>query len=290
MKAVLTVATLIAPSGTDLAEDHIKNFADRIVESGGVVHQVNSLDKNKAADIYFAGAAHITKNDLPFDVLIQPLATRCKKILLADMESTIIEQEMLDELASEIGLGEKVAAITRRAMNGELDFVAALTERVRLFKGQSENLLYEAAARMTFSNGARDLLVAMKRAGGKSWLVSGGFTFFIKRIAEQLGFDGYYGNNLIVEDGLITGEISSPILGQEAKKELLLKACSDYGLTLADVVAIGDGANDVSMLQTCHEGGGLGVAYHAKPRVREVIHSQINHSDLSALIYAQGLA
>ena len=224
-----------------------------------------------------------------FDLITQPAPTRRKKLLIADMESTIIEQEMLDELAAKIGIGEKVADITRRAMNGELDFEAALRERVGLLKGQPESLLHEVAAYMTLSGGARDLVAAMKRAGGKTWLVSGGFIFFIKKIAEQVGFDRFFGNELIVENGVITGEVASPILGKEAKKTLLEQACAEYGYTLAETLAIGDGANDVPLLQACNAGGGLGVAYRAKPNVKAIIPHQINVGDLSALIYAQGL-
>ena len=205
------------------------------------------------------------------------------------MELTIIEQEMLDELAARIGIGEKTAEITRLAMNGELDFAAALKERVMLLKGQPASLLDEVAAKMTLTPGAQALLEAMKRAGGKAWLVSGGFTFFVKKIAEQVGFDAFYCNDLKLEDGIITGEVALPILDKNSKKDLLEKACTAYGCTLAESLSVGDGANDVPMLQACHTGGGLGVAYHAKPKVREVIPNQINHGDLSALIYAQSI-
>jgi phosphoserine phosphatase len=286
----LWVATLVAPQGAILSNVQVGVFAQRLTGGGGIIKDTAFIDQGRAADVFFTGpAAAITKNDLPFDVLIQPAARRRKKILIADLESTIIEQEMLDELAKRIGLGETMAAITYRAMNGELDFAAALTERVALLKGQPERLLDEVATGMTLSAGAQDLIAAMKRVDGRVWLVSGGFTFFIKRIAEQLGFDRFFGNELKVEGGFITGEIAQPILDKNGKKELVKKASATYGVSVADILAVGDGANDVPMLQLCDENGGLGVAYRAKPRVREMIHNQINYGDLSALIYAQAL-
>jgi phosphoserine phosphatase len=288
MTSALYVATLVAPVGVVLSAAQIEAVIQRIIQNGGHVEKTVWLDESRAADIFFLGKP-IATLDLPFDTLIQPAATRQKKILIADMESTIIEQEMLDELAARIGVGEQTASITRRAMNGELDFGLALAERVRLLKGQPESLLHEVAATMTLMPGAERLLGAMRRTGGKSWLVSGGFTFFVKIIAEHLGFDRYYANELGVENGLITGETALPILGKETKRELLEKACAEYGYRLADCLSVGDGANDVPMLEACNAGGGLGVAYHAKPRVREVIPNQINICDLSALVYAQNL-
>jgi len=287
MSSELFVSTLIAPAGAALSEAHIEAIAQRLTQSGGKIDKTVRLD-NRAADIFFTGG-HAIATDLPVDILTQPAATRRKKILIADMESTIIEQEMLDELASMIGIGEKTAEITRLAMNGELDFAAALKERVNLLKGQPATLLDQVAIRMTLSPGAQDLITAMKRAGGKSWLVSGGFTFFVKKIAEQTGFDQFFANELKVEDGVITGEVALPILDKNSKKTLLEQACAEYGCILAETMAVGDGANDVPMLQACNSGGGLGVAYRAKPKVREIIENQINHSDLSALVYAQNL-
>ncbi len=281
---MLSVATLVAPIGTKLLPAHIDvvaNFFEHVEKT------IPSAD-GRAADIFFTGSINSAPHEFAFDVLIQPAATRRKKILIADMESTVIEQEMLDELATMIGVGDKVAETTRRAMNGELDFAEALRERVALLKGQPESLLHKAAEKMTLMPGAAELMASIKQTGGKCWLVSGGFTFFIKIIAERLGFDDYYGNELVIEKGVLTGEVKNPILDKTSKKQLLEQACATYGYTLSDAIAVGDGANDIPMLQTCAEGGGLGVAYRAKPAVRKVIHSQINHTDLSALIYAQG--
>jgi len=292
MTSAQWVATFVAPTGVVLSDSQVEVFVQEIAASHGKVENIALLDQGRAVDVFFLNEPKGIPQDKSCeggDLFIQPVATRRKKLLIADMESTIIEQEMLDELAAKIGIGAKVADITRRAMNGELDFAAALTERVGLLKGQPESLLDEVAAYMTFSAGAQELVSAMKRAGGKAWLVSGGFTFFIKKIAEHLGFDRFFGNELVIEKGIITGEVALPILGKEAKKTFLEMACAEYGYILAETLAIGDGANDVPMLQVCNAGGGLGVAYRAKPNVRAVIPHQINHCDLSALIYVQGM-
>ena len=291
MSRVDFVATLVAPVGAVLDAAGLAVVRTDLARAGSGVGAPVSLAGGRAADIFFSAPSvpQDVGQGFPFDVFIQPVATRRKKLLVADMESTIIEQEMLDEMAAKIGVGEKVALITRRAMNGELDFDSALTERVALLKGQPESLLRECAAQMTLMQGAPSLLAAMKEAGAKCWLVSGGFTFFIKKIADQLGFDRFFGNELIVENGVLTGEVGRPILGKNAKKEFLAQACATYGCRLDETLTIGDGANDIPMLQTCAAGGGLGVAFRAKPKVREIIANQINYSDLSALVYAQGL-
>jgi phosphoserine phosphatase len=211
-----------------------------------------------------------------------------KKLLVADMESTIIEQEMLDELASDLGHGRETADITRRAMNGELDFATALYERVALLKGQPVSILERAAKRITFMSGAEKLLSVMKAHGAVCWLVTGGFGYFAEPVAQKLGFDKVFANDLIVHDDVLTGEVVEPILDKNTKKELLERACKELGLSMTDCLAVGDGANDIPMLTACNEGGGLGVAYHAKPKVREVVPHQINHGDLTTLLYAQG--
>jgi phosphoserine phosphatase len=310
MSAALIVSTLIAPAGSVLTHHQIDDVAQSIAASGASIEKIIPLDSNRAADIFYfshkglaiipsplAGAAEGSRvgsadpgHVFPFDILTQSAATRRKKILIADMEATIIEQEMLDELAAEIGIGEKVADITRRAMNGELDFTAALTERVALLKGQPESLLTKLASRMTVMPGAQQLVAAMKQSGAHCWLVSGGFTCFVKIIAEQLGFDRFYANDLVVENDVLTGQVRLPILDKSSKTHFLKQACHEYGCALINTLAVGDGANDIPMLQACHEGGGLGIAYHAKPKVRGLIPNQINCSDHSALIYATALA
>jgi phosphoserine phosphatase len=258
--------------------------------------RVEWLEKNKIVDLFFTGTAakeiqkHLCEKfrDQPVDIIVQPAANRRKKLLVADLESTIIQQEMLDELAAKIGIGEKVASITRRAMNGELDFAAALRERVHLLKGQPVSLLEEAARGITLMPGAEALLKTMKANGARAYLVTGGFTFFAKPIAERLGFDRVFANELILDGNVIAGTVAEPILDKNSKRDLLLRVCADSNRTLADSLAIGDGANDIPMLTACNAGGGLGVAYHAKPVVRAAVSHLLNHADLGALLAVQG--
>lgn len=285
------VVTLVAVQETSLSPDVVQSAAQSVDAA-----RCSWLAPGEAVDLFCAAhdaanAQERLKNmlgDFPADIFVQPVSTRRKKLLLADMESTVIEQEMIDELADSAGLRDRVAGITRRAMNGELDFTQALRERVALIKAQPVSILEQVAKRVTFMPGASTLIATMKANGGQCWLASGGFACFARPIAGQLGFDAVFANELIVREGLIAGEVAEPIFDRNGKKELLKKAQAQLGLSIADVVAVGDGANDVPMLAACHEGGGLGVAYRAKPRVRGLIAAQINHSDLTALLYAQG--
>lgn len=254
------------------------------------------LDEGLAVDLIYTGRTvdevrrllNASLLDMPCDVFVQPISCRRKKLLIADMESTIIEQEMLDELAGAIGVGDKVSDITRRAMNGELDFKSALCERVELLKGQSEPLLRQVSKIITFMPGAKFLIATMKAHGAHCWLVSGGFTYFTDFVATELFFDRVYANQLILEDGIVTGRVADPILDKNAKKTFLEAACKEYGISMRDTVSVGDGANDVPMLEASNAGQGLGIAYHAKPSVRAVIPHQVNQGDLTALLYAQG--
>jgi phosphoserine phosphatase len=214
---------------------------------------------------------------------------RRKRLLIADMESTIIEQEMLDELADFVGLREKISSITERAMRGELNFEAALRERVGLLAGLDAKVLDEVAGRITLIPGAEALLRTMKANGAYCALVSGGFTVFTARIAEHLGFDEHQANVLEVADGKLTGRVAEPILGREAKLAALLRLAARLGLDAQDTLAVGDGANDLAML----EAAGLGVAFRAKPKVREAAATfaggaVITHGDLTGLLYLQG--
>lgn len=221
------------------------------------------------------------------DLVIQPAEGRKKKMLLADMDSTMIQQECIDELADEAGVGERVKDITARAMNGELDFEGALTERVGLLKGLPESVIDKVLAeRITFMPGGRELLATMKANGGYCALVSGGFTAFTAKVAAELGFDENRANTLIAADGELTGEVGRPILGREAKVQALEEISARLGLTEADVIAVGDGANDLGMLGLA----GAGVALHAKPSVAAQCDIRINNGDLSALLYIQGYA
>jgi len=222
---------------------------------------------------------------LGIDLAVQPAEGRRKKMLLADMDSTMIGQECIDELADEAGVGEYVAGITARAMNGELDFESALRERVGLLKGLDAGVIENVlATRISFTPGGRELIATMKAKGGYAALVSGGFTAFTGHVAQALGFDEHRANTLHIENGQLTGTVAEPILGREAKVAALDEISARLGITPQDVMAVGDGANDLGMLGRA----GAGVALHAKPSVAAQCDLRINHGDLTALLYLQG--
>ncbi|HEY0212216.1 MAG TPA: phosphoserine phosphatase SerB [Paenirhodobacter sp.] len=224
---------------------------------------------------------------LAVDLVVQPAQGRRKQMLLADMDSTMIQQECIDELADVAGVGARVKQITARAMNGELDFEGALTERVGLLRGLPEGVIQQVIdERLTFMPGGHDLLNTMKANGAYCALVSGGFTAFTGYVAQALGFDENRANVLVVEDGHLTGVPSRPILGREAKVQAFHEISARLGLRADQVMAVGDGANDLGMLHLA----GAGVALHAKPAVAAQCDIRINHGDLSALLYIQGYA
>lgn len=219
------------------------------------------------------------------DLVVQPTAGRRKAMLLADMDSTMIEQECIDELAAEAGIGAKVAEITARAMNGELDFEDALRERVGLLKGLDSSVIETVLAnRITLMSGGKALLATMKSNGAYAALVSGGFTAFTAMVAAELGFDENRANTLLIENDKLTGDVGIPILGRKAKVTALNEITIRLGLTADQVMAVGDGANDLGMLGVA----GAGVALHAKPSVAAQCDIRINHGDLTALLYIQG--
>jgi phosphoserine phosphatase len=221
------------------------------------------------------------------DLVVQPAEGRRKKMLLADMDSTMIQQECIDELAEEAGVGDRVKDITARAMNGELDFEGALIERVGLLKGLPEEVISRVLdTRITHMPGGKALLSTMKAHGAHAALVSGGFTAFTSQVAADLGFDENRANTLLAEDGHLTGDVARPILGREAKVEALHQITARLGITPADVIAVGDGANDLGMLGLA----GTGVALHAKPSVQAECEIRVNHGDLTALLFLQGYA
>ncbi|QBY02022.1 phosphoserine phosphatase SerB [Rhodophyticola sp. CCM32] len=219
------------------------------------------------------------------DLVIQPMEGRRKKLLLADMDSTMICQECIDELAAEAGIGERVAAITARAMNGELEFEEALRSRVGLLKGLDISVIDTVLARrITYMPGGKTLVATMKAHGAHASLVSGGFTAFTTKVAAELGFDDHRANTLLTENRTLSGEVARPILGRDAKVQALHEITAMLNITPAETLAVGDGANDLGMLQLA----GTGVALHAKPAVQEQARIRINHGDLTALLYIQG--
>lgn len=234
-------------------------------------------DANAALAAALAGEA--------IDFAVQDNATRRKKILIADMDSTMIDQECIDELADEIGVKDRVADITARSMNGEIAFEPALRERVSLLAGLDASIIDRIIeARLTLASGGKALVATMKANGAYTALVSGGFDVFTSRIAASLGFDENRANRLIEADGRLTGKVSEPILGRAAKADALNEISARLGLTPADAIAVGDGANDLDMIRLA----GSGVALHAKPSVAAEASIRIDHADLTALLYLQG--
>jgi phosphoserine phosphatase len=253
--------------------------------------QPDWLAPDIAADIFFDGDPAQTETkarralgDATIDLVIQPVANRRKMLLVADMESTMIHNEMLDEMADLIGVRDRVAEITRRGMNGELDFAASLRARVALFKDRPARILSDAAKRVRFMPGAPELVRTMRRHGAHAVLVSGGFHVFSRSVRDALGFDRDYANDLPVAAEHILGTVREPILDGAAKRLLLQECATEFGVARDAVLAVGDGANDLPMI----EAAGLGIAFHAKPHVRERAVHRINHADLTALLYLQG--
>lgn len=223
--------------------------------------------------------------DLPVDCVVQPADNRRRRILIADMDSTMIDQECIDELAEMVGVKDRVAAITARAMNGEIEFEGALRERVALLAGLGADVVERVIAeRITLAAGGRELVATMNAAGAFTLLVSGGFTTFTTRIATMLGFQEQQANLLLEDNGKLTGKVAEPILGRAAKAGALHAVASRLGLTPADAIVVGDGANDLDMIGIA----GTGVALHAKPSVAAAAPYRIDHGDLTALLYMQG--
>jgi phosphoserine phosphatase len=284
---VTFVLTLIAGPG---AGDRLSSVVDVMMPAAAKAP--DWLAPGAACDLVMphADAGHIEAlarqhvGAAPIDVVVQTAEGRRKRVLIADMESTIIENEMLDELAEFVGLRDHVADITRRAMNGELDFAAALAERVALLKGLPVTVLDEAATRIRYMAGASELIATLRRAGARTALVSGGFTVFAERVAAVLGFDLVVANHLNIAEGRIAGTVREPIVTRDTKRETLLSLTDEMGEGAGAALAVGDGANDLPMLLEA----GLGIAFHAKPAVAAAARYRLDHADLTGLLYAQG--
>ena len=287
------VLTLVAPAAADpISPSLIHRIGDALSRLGITVGGVDWLAAERACDIAFgdgdsdqveAAVLHLLDGDA-IDVFAQPLAGRRKALLLADMDSTIIAEESLDELAGFLGLKDRIAAITARAMAGELDFEAAVRERVGLLAGLPETAILETVANVTINPGAAALVATMKAHDATCLLVSGGFEHFTGAVAAQLGFDGHSGNRLEIVDGRMTGQVDGAVRDKNTKLQTLNEAAASRQLSLEQTMTVGDGANDVPMLQAA----GAGVAYHAKPVANEAARFQVRHGDLTALLYLQG--
>ena len=282
------IATLIAnPAKANLDRSTVE--AVRNAWGGGDAHWLNGgvaaeFGLENPPQNQWDVSAELQK--LGIVLCIQMAMGRKKRLLIADMDSTMIHQECIDELADEAGFGPRVAAITARAMNGELDFETALRERVALLRGLPEDVINHVIdTRITLMEGGPVLLATMRARGAYCALVSGGFTAFTAAIAAQLGFNENRANTLLVENGQLTGHVAMPILGREAKVQALTEISARLGITTDDAIAVGDGANDLGMLGLA----GAGVALHAKPSVQAECSLRINHGDLTALLYLQGI-
>jgi phosphoserine phosphatase len=285
------VATLICNPANPALDSTVVDGARAVLPSPGPAHW---LFDEVAVDIPFTGSKDIdaivarlsaARGDLPIDIVVQPRALRRKKLLLADMDSTMIGQECVDELADFAGLKPRVAAITERAMRGEIEFEPALRERVALLKGLPVSVIDEVLAKhITLTPGGRELVATMRAHGAYTCLISGGFTLFTNAVAAMIGFQENRANILEVEDGKLTGEVAEPIVGRATKLATLFELRESFDLDNIDTLAIGDGANDLGMILDA----GLGVAYHAKPAVAAAAAARIDYGDLTALLYAQG--
>jgi phosphoserine phosphatase len=282
----LSVLCLIANPAEPAIDTALMNAVHKAV--GGeinVLHQRIAVEFVKPDLATAAEAARDLVAGRPIDVAQIPLANRRKRLLIADMDSTMIEQECIDELADAVGIKAEVAAITARAMNGELDFEDALRTRVQLLKGLARARIEEVRReRITFAPGGRALVQTMKAYGAYTSLVSGGFTFFADFIAKRIGFDEAMANILEFDGDVLTGTVSPPILGREAKLSRLQTLAAYHDIPIAATLAVGDGANDLDMIKAA----GLGVALHAKPVVASQAEVKIDHGDLTALLYLQG--
>lgn len=284
-----SVLTLIAdrkagplkPEAIDVARSLVKGKAPIVLSEGEAV-DIPCPTPGPGA----ASAATIRATLAPYqvDTLLLKTRGRRKAVLVADMDSTIVTGETLDEMAAALGVGEQVAAITRASMNGEIDFETSIEQRVALLAGKSASVLEDVWQNVTLTDGAKELVQTMRKHNARTALVSGGFTWFTQRVAELCGFDENHGNILEIVDGKMTGKLGGPVLGPDAKLTHLEALTTERGVQLRAALTTGDGANDIPMLASA----GLGLAFHAKPNVKKVMGTQINFSGLRAHLFAQG--
>jgi phosphoserine phosphatase len=279
------VVTLVADrAAASLTPAVIRSVRDAV--GGG---ETTMLSPGEAADIILdaapdMGTVRTALDRAGVDALTTPVDGRRKRLLIADMDSTIVAGETLDELADFAGIKERIAAITARAMNGELDFKAALRERVAMLRGLPVDALEHTWQRIRLTPGARELVATMRAHGALTVLVSGGFSFFTSRVAALCGFERHHSNTLLDDGTVLTGCVAEPILDRDTKLNTLISLAAERGLPLSTTLAVGDGANDLDMLQSA----GLGVAFHAKPIVAAAARARVDHADLRALLYVQG--
>ena len=282
MTSILTVVA--QREATSLTPAMLNQIRNAVRGSPPVV-----LSPGEAADIPLSVALDQTAlraaiDGKPIDAILTKARGRRKALLIADMDSTIIQSETLDELAVFAGIGAKIAAITKRAMNGELDFKAALRERVAMLKGLDIGALEKTWQQVRMTPGAQELVATMRAHGALTALVSGGFTFFTGKVASQLGFDLHRSNILLDDGAVLTGEVAEPILDRDSKLAALKAFADQRGVKLHATLAVGDGANDLDMIRAA----GLGVAFHARPIVAKEARAKVVHADLRALLFAQG--
>lgn len=281
-------ATLIAAQNFDAGD--ISTAADVVAQAGAQVLATRWVEATKALDVDFTGSAvdvrAAVEGAFPAtDAIVQQTAHRARTLIVADMDSTMITIECIDELADYAGIKPQIAEVTERAMRGELDFESALRSRVALLEGLPEAVIAQCLAeRVVIMPGAKELVRTIRAHGGHAVLVSGGFTRFADPVAEEIGFDRAIANVLGIKDGMLTGAVEGDIVGAATKKHVLEQTRAAKGLALEDSLAVGDGANDIPMI----EAAGLGVAYHAKPKTAAAAPARIDHGDLTAILYAMG--
>lgn len=285
------VLTLVAAQHHPEFENNIKQAVD---EAKMPLHDMVTLHHNLAYDIITDApqtkSMHRFRKSLQCDVFTQKNTPnkRRKKFFLSDMDATIVAEETLDELAAALGLREKIEKITAATMRGELDFESSVKKRVAMLKDLPLRELDNTFTHITYSKGARSLVKTLNAHKVDCCLVSGGFTYFTEKVAEELGFTENYGNILGMNASALSGEVTPPILGKEFKAQLLRKKIKDLNITLEDTICVGDGANDADMLTLCQSGGGLGIGYHPKPLLKEKLNNVIIYGSLTSLLYAMG--